>query len=40
VGNKGFVNQGESADICDKMEAKVGYKVTKAGAASASYAKQ
>jgi hypothetical protein len=40
VGNKGFVNQGESSDICDKMEAKVGYKVTKAGAASATYAKQ
>lgn len=40
VGNKGFVNQGENADICEKMEAKVGYKVTKAGAASAAYAKQ
>ncbi len=40
VGNKGFTNQGESADMCEKMEAKVGYKVTKAGAASATYAKQ
>ena len=40
VGNKGFVNQGESADICDKMEAKVGYKVIKKGPAAAEYTKQ
>lgn len=40
VGNKGFVNNGESADICDKMEAKQPYKVTKMGAASATYQKQ
>jgi hypothetical protein len=40
VGNKGFVNQGESSDICDKMEAKVGYKVVKKGPAAATYEKQ
>jgi hypothetical protein len=40
VGNKGFVNPGESADICEKMEAKVGYKVVKKGPAAAEYTKQ
>ncbi len=37
VGNRGFVNAGESADICEKMKAKTPYQVTKAGAASAVY---
>lgn len=40
VGNLGFVNKGESADICDKMEAKVPYKVVKQPNASATYTKQ
>lgn len=40
VGNKGFVNAGESADICEKMTAKTPYQVTKAGSASAVYTKK
>lgn len=41
VGNMGFVNKGQSADICDSMEAKgKGYKITKQGAANAVYEKQ
>jgi hypothetical protein len=40
VGNKGFVNAGESADICDKMQAKTPYQVTKSGAAAAVYSKK
>jgi hypothetical protein len=41
VGNMGFVNNGQSADICENMEAKgKGYKVTKQGAANAVYEKQ
>jgi len=40
VGNKGFVNGGESADICEKMQAKTPYQVTKAGAASAVYTRK
>jgi hypothetical protein len=40
VGNMGFVNQGQSADICDNMENKQGYKITKQGAANAVYEKQ
>jgi hypothetical protein len=40
VGNMGFVNPGQSPDICDKMEAKQGYKVMKQGSANATYEKQ
>jgi hypothetical protein len=40
VGNMGFVNPGQSPDICDNMEAKQGYKVMKQGKANATYEKQ
>ncbi|CAN1522725.1 hypothetical protein MCEORH2_01177 [Methylophilaceae bacterium] len=40
VGNMGFVNAGQSPDICDNMQAKVGYKVMKQGKANATYEKQ
>jgi len=40
VGNLGFVNPGQSSDICDNMDAKVGYKVMKQGAGNATYEKQ
>lgn len=40
VGNKGFVNNGQSADICENMEAKKPYKVTKQGSGNAIYEKQ
>lgn len=40
VGNMGFVNKGQSADICENMEAKQGYKITKQGPANAVYEKQ
>ena len=39
VGNMGFVNPGQSPDICDNMEAKQGYKVMKQGKANATYEK-
>ena len=37
VGNMGFINPGQSPDICDNMEAKQGYKVMKQGKANATY---
>jgi hypothetical protein len=37
VGNMGFINPGESPDICDNMQSKKGYKVMKNGNASATY---
>lgn len=37
VGQKGFINAGESPDICEKMKANKPYQVTKAGSASAVY---
>lgn len=41
VGNMGFVNKGQSADICENMDAKgKGYKITKQGADNAVYEKQ
>ncbi len=40
VGNMGFVNPGQSPDICDTMQAKQGYKVMKQGSANATYEKQ
>lgn len=40
VGNMGFVNPGQSPDICDAMQAKQGYKVMKQGKANATYEKQ
>ena len=40
VGNMGFVNPGQSPDICDAMQAKQGYKVMKQGSANATYEKQ
>ena len=40
VGNMGFVNPGQSPDICDNMESKQGYKVMKQGKANATYEKQ
>jgi hypothetical protein len=40
VGNMGFVNPGQSPDICDNMASKQGYKVMKQGKANASYEKQ
>ena len=40
VGNMGFVNPGQSPDICDTMQAKQGYKVMKQGKANATYEKQ
>jgi hypothetical protein len=39
VGNMGFINPGQSPDICDNMEAKQGYKVMKQGKAKATYEK-
>jgi hypothetical protein len=40
VGNMGFVNKGQSPDICDNMEAHNAYKVMKQGTANATYEKQ
>ncbi len=40
VGNMGFVNAGESPDICDRMQTKKGYKVMKQGKAYATYEMQ
>ncbi|HQS38578.1 MAG TPA: hypothetical protein PK571_10160 [Methylotenera sp.] len=40
VGNMGFVNKGQSSDICDNMEAHNAYKVMKQGTANAIYEKQ
>lgn len=40
VGNMGFVNKGQSPDICDNMESHNGYKVMKQGSGNASYEKQ
>jgi len=40
VGNMGFVNNGQSSDICENMEAKKGYKVLKQGSGNATYEKQ
>jgi hypothetical protein len=40
VGNMGFINPGQSPDICDNMAAKQGYKVMKQGKANATYEKQ
>jgi hypothetical protein len=40
VGNMGFINPGQSPDICDNMQAKQGYKVMKQGKANATYEKQ
>jgi hypothetical protein len=40
VGNMGFINPGQSPDICDNMKTKHGYKVMKQGNANATYEKQ
>lgn len=40
IGNRGFVNKGQSPDMCDNMEAKQAYKVMKQGEANATYEKQ
>ncbi len=40
VGNRGFVNIGQSPDLCDNMGPKYIYKVTKQGTANATYEKQ
>jgi hypothetical protein len=40
VGNMGFVNKGQSPDICDNMESHNAYKVVKQGNANATYEKQ
>ena len=39
-GNLGFVNKFESANFCDKIEAKVSYKVVKQPNACATYTNQ
>jgi hypothetical protein len=40
VGNMGFVNKGQSPDICDNMESHNAYKIIKPGSANATYEKQ
>lgn len=40
VGNMGFVNKGQSPDICDNMESHNAYKIMKPGSANATYEKQ
>jgi hypothetical protein len=40
VGNMGFINPGQSPDICENMQAKQGYKVMKQGSANATYEKE
>ena len=40
VGNMGFINPGQSPDICDNMQTKKGYKVMKQGNANATYEMQ
>jgi hypothetical protein len=40
VGNMGFINKGQSPDICDNMESHNAYKVMKQGPANATYEKQ
>ncbi len=40
VGNRGFVNIGQSPDLCDNMGPKYIYKVTKQGTANTTYEKQ
>ena len=37
VGNMGFINPGQSPDICDNMKAEQGYKVMKQGKENATY---
>ena len=40
VGNRGFVNVGQSPDLCDNMVSKYIYKVMKQGKANTTYEKQ